>query len=74
MLKTLFPGSYLFHEGGTERSLRTRLSRRTNRKFEEVGNKRDDGGGGGVEESQKKEKNENYHVTLPELEPGPENE
>ena len=52
----MFPGSYLFHEGGTERSLRTRLSRRTNRKFEEVGNKRDDGGGGGVLRKAKKRK------------------
>lgn len=68
-MKTLFPGSYLFHERGTERGLGTSLSRRTNRKFEDVGNKV-----GGEGAKKKKRKKEIYNVTLPELEPRLESE
>lgn len=70
----MFPGSYLFREGGTERGLGTRLSHRTNQRFEEVGNKKGGGGVGGLEEKAKKRKNENYNMTLPVLEPGTESE
>ena len=52
----MFPGSYLLREGGTERGLGTRLSHRTNQKFEEVGNKRGGGGWVGWWRKPKKEK------------------
>ena len=52
----MFPGSYLFREGETERGLGTRLSHRTNQRFEEVGNKKRGGGWVGWRRKPKKEK------------------
>ena len=68
-IENLVPRVLSLHERGTERGLGTSLSRRTNRKFEDVGNKV-----GGEGAKKKKRKKEIYNVTLPELEPRLESE